>query len=124
MARLCQGQIVWAWAADPKGNNFKRRPIVILTRNHEVNATDDLFGVVASHTAWCRKPWPSCYVELPHDPNGDCPTMLRKPTVADCSWVIHFLKSGIEDVAGIVPSLLIEMILIKVEAERLGKRLQ
>jgi hypothetical protein len=110
---LCQGRIVWTEIADKNGKNKYYRPFIILTPDDEIEDADELFGVVASHTAANLKPPPPYTVALPWQPNGRVGTKLRKPTLALCGWVEHIRPSDVapENIGGIVPPTIIELIL-------------
>lgn len=111
---LCQGRIVWIAVADARGN-VKRRPVVLITSDDDIEDADELVGVVCSHTSVHVEPRPEDYIEVPHDPAGVCRSKLRKPTVAICRWTVSLTKSdfvAIErgDYGGIVPVTALEQI--------------
>ncbi|HET6880853.1 MAG TPA: type II toxin-antitoxin system PemK/MazF family toxin [Pirellulales bacterium] len=111
---LCQGRIVWVDAPDARGN-VKRRPVIIITSDDDIDGAEELVGVVCSHTSVHVVPRPGDYIEVPHDPAGVCRSKLRKPTVAICQWTVSLTKSalaalGNEDYGGIVPATALEQI--------------
>jgi hypothetical protein len=99
--------------ADPNGFNNYRRPVVILTRNDEIEDADTLYGVVASNTAATSQPPSDSLIQLPYQREGRVGTKLKKPTVAVCGWIVAIDKSEIaeEDIGGVVPSHLVQLIL-------------
>lgn len=113
MPPLCQGRIVWVPIADRNGHNRYHRPVVILTPDDEIADSEELFGVVASHTSAVQDPRPPFCVDLPFHPSGQVRTKLKKPTVALCGWIAKVPKVDIEpdNIGGIVPPSIIEQIL-------------
>lgn len=114
MPSLCQGRIIWMHVADARGN-MKRRPVVIITADSEIEAAEEVVGVVCSHTSVHVQPRPADYVDVPHDPAGVCRSKLRKPTVAVCRWAVSFTKAALSaltesDYGGIVPPRILEVI--------------
>jgi hypothetical protein len=111
---LCQGRIVWIDVADAWGN-AKRRPVVIITSDGDIDGAEELVGVVCSHTSVHVEPRPVDYIKVPHDPAGVCRSKLRKPTVAICRWTISLTKPALaalqhDDYGGIVPATTLELI--------------
>ena len=115
MSKLCQGRIVWTVVADRNGV-CKKHPVVILTRTDEIVSSDELIGVVASHTAYLQQPRPHTYVELPHQPDGRVGTLLKKGTVAVCTWLAPVKKSDLtaECIGGLVSPITLEPVVQKV----------
>jgi hypothetical protein len=114
VSRLCQGRIVWIDVSDARGN-VKRRPVVIITSDDDIDGADELVGVVCSHTSVHVEPQPEDYIEVPHHPAGTCRSKLRKPTVAICRWTVSLTKSALtalehDDYGGIVPATALEAI--------------
>lgn len=112
---LCQGRIVWIEVADARGN-VKRRPVVLITSDDEIDTAAELVGVVCSHTSVHVKPRPNDYIEVPHDPSRVCRTKLRKPTVAVCRWAVSLSKAELatldeSDYGGVVPLRTLERII-------------
>jgi hypothetical protein len=112
---LCQGRIVWANVADARGN-IKRRPVVIITSDDDIDGAEEIVGVACSHTSVHVEPRPEDYIEVPHDPAGVCRSKLRKPTVAICRWTVSLTKSALaalekEDYGGVVPATALEPII-------------
>lgn len=111
---LCQGRIVWIAVADARGH-VKRRPVIIITSDDDIDAAEELVGVVCSHTSVHVQPRPKDYFEVPYDPAGVCRSKLRKPTVAICRWTVSLTKSALallekDDYGGIVPATVLEPI--------------
>lgn len=109
MSVLCQGRLVWTVVVDPRGNNPKKRPVLILTSSEEIKTETVLVGIVCSGSAAEKRPRPANYIPLPYQCNGLCTTKLKKPTVAIVGWYSEVPNKEFnrEDVGGVVmPSLL------------------
>lgn len=111
---LCQGRVVWFQVPDARGS-VKRRPVIIITSDDDIDTTEELVGVVCSHTSVHVKPRPADYIEVAHAPSGMCRTKLRKPTVAVCRWAVRLPKSVVAhlaetDYGGVVPPRALEKI--------------
>jgi hypothetical protein len=104
--------------ADPGGNNFYHRPVIILTSDDEIACSETVVGVVASNTAANTNPRPDDYVAIPYHPAGNCGTKLKKPTVAVCHWIVKIEKCILapDCMAGVVPPRILKEIL-----EHVGK---
>jgi len=107
---------VWVEIADPGGNNFYHRPVIVLTSDDEIVFSDTLVGVVASNTAANINPRPDDYIAIPYHPAGNCGTKLKKPTVAVCNWIVKIEKCNIAPgcMAGVVPPRILKEILEQV----------
>jgi len=112
---LCQGRIIWLDVADPLGN-IKRRPVIIITPDDEIESATVLAGIVCSTTSAHLRPRPADYVEIPHDPSRVCRTKLRKPTVAVCRWAVELTKDSLaatvaDDYGGVAPPRVVKSII-------------
>jgi hypothetical protein len=116
VSKLYQGSIVWIPLADHRGHNFYNRPVIILVRTDEITSASELFGVVASNTAYHETPRPHEYIEVPHHPQGLVCTKLKKGTVAICTWLESFKTSDVrpENIGGRVPQQVLEIIVLKI----------
>jgi hypothetical protein len=111
---FCQGRILWVEVADAHGN-VKRRPVVIITSDDDIQLAEALVGVVCSHSSVHVQPRPADYIDIPHDPAGVCRSKLRKPTVAICRWAVSLTKPALAalkqgDYGGVVPASALELI--------------
>ena len=112
---LCQGRILWLEIADPLGN-IKRRPVVIVTPNDQIESATTLAGIICSTTSARVRPRPADYIKIPHDPNRVCRTKLRKPTVAVCRWAVQLSKESLaavdeDDYGGVAPPRVVQAII-------------
>ena len=98
---LRRGSIVWALIRDPRGQNPKRRPIVIVTPSDEIEVDKLVAGVAVTTTATDPPP-PEC-VELPWDASGKSATGLTRRSCAVCNWVTKVLAADVEPSAKYVP---------------------
>jgi mRNA-degrading endonuclease toxin of MazEF toxin-antitoxin module len=111
--RLATGHIVWAEVADANGIR-KLRPAVIVTPTKDLPAAGPI-DIVAV-TSRLTEPLPDDHVLLPWHPRGHPRTGLNRRCAAVCTWVAQVAESDIQDVAGIVPSAVMSVILSKVAA--------
>ena len=104
--KLCQGRIVWVWLANPQGKDPKQRPIVILTPDEQIETSEQLYGIVCSHSHAAITPRPDYYIPLSWNQTGTTKTKLRKETVALCNWPAAFNKFDVtpDNVGGVVSS--------------------
>jgi hypothetical protein len=119
---LQQGAIVWATVKDTRGGNPKKRPVIVLTSNHEIRSGDVFVGIVCSNSAALVVPLPDSCVRIPFDPAGKCRTLLRKPTVAVIGWYAEVPVDAIaaDDVGGVIPSTLLATIIMRLSQEQDG----
>ncbi|MFL5241914.1 MAG: type II toxin-antitoxin system PemK/MazF family toxin [Gemmataceae bacterium] len=96
-----RGRIVWVELPDPQGRNPRRRPVVILTSNEEIQSGESLVGVAISTTF--DPSHSEEQVELPWHRAGHPRTGLNKRCAAQCKWLIEFEESSIEEYGGVVP---------------------
>ena len=85
MLPLSQGQIVNADITDPRGQNRKVRPVVILTASAELSEADEFVVVAISHQL--AEPLPDDWILLPWSSDGRARTGLIQPSVAKCRWI-------------------------------------
>lgn len=114
MPNLCQGRLVWVELVGLDGQ-LKRRPVVIITSDTDIQSQSELVGIACSHSAVKRTPRPADYVEIPYHPGGRCKSKLKKPTVALGRWAVTLQKADLaalpeRHVGGIVPSKCVELI--------------
>ena len=110
--RLRRGSIVWATTSDPRGQNPKKRPIVILSADNDIRAGAHLDGVAVSSTIPDPPP-PEC-VELPWDQKGTAPTGFRRRCVAVCNWGVHVAFEAVEATGKHVPPRVVSQILERI----------
>jgi hypothetical protein len=111
--RVATGRVVWAEVADANGIR-KLRPAVIITPTDRLTATGP-FDVVAV-TSRLSDPLPEDHVLLPWHPRGHPRTGLNRRCAAVCTWLAQVMDSDIQDVAGIVPTPVMNTILAKIAA--------
>jgi mRNA-degrading endonuclease toxin of MazEF toxin-antitoxin module len=96
------GDIVWATVSDIRGNQ-KLRPVVV------VNVSDNQIDAVAITTSPIDPSDPH-YIPLPHHPNGNAVTRLRRLSWAACDWLVTLTEPNIAQIKGHVPaSILVEI---------------
>ena len=111
--RLTTGRIVWAEIADANGIR-KLRPAVIVTPTDRLSAAEP-FDVVAI-TSRLGNPLPDDHVLLPWHAQGHPRTQLNRRCAAVCTWMAQIVESDLQDVAGLVPTPVMHVILAKVAA--------
>lgn len=111
---LRRGSIVWALIRDPRGQNPKWRPIVIVSPTHEIGPDKPLAGVAVTTTATDPPP-PEC-VELPWDPSGKAATGLTRRSCAVCNWVIRVLPADVDPSDKYVPQAAMSEIIKRLPA--------
>lgn len=101
MPTLCRGRIIWATVPDPRGQNPKRRPLVVVTPDAELAAGGPVRAVATStlHDAAAA----DVCVPLPWERTGHPRTKLRTACVAVCTWVVALPAAAVEELGGIVP---------------------
>jgi hypothetical protein len=121
------GRIVYVTVPDPQGRNAKQRPCVIVRRQPE-DVPDAALAVVALTSTVDEIP-PADRVDIPYPRaqlNGDPHPMtgLVCECAAACHWQTVVRESQVENVAGRVPTYLLDRILARVlelVAERAAK---
>jgi mRNA-degrading endonuclease toxin of MazEF toxin-antitoxin module len=109
---LCRGQVVEIVVPDPRGENVKRRPVVILTSTEEIPSAETLVGAAIS--TQLVDPLPPDWIELPWDPTGKAKSGLKKPCVVKCRWLVKIKPQEIVSVIGHLSSEKIESIMKQV----------
>src|SRR5580704_4089184 len=102
------GQIVWAEIADANGVT-KARPAVVMTASDEISPSG-LLDLVAI-TSFLPHLLPDDHVLLPWHAQGHPRTGLNRRSAAVSSWPAQIKDSDIQDVAGLVPTSLMTVIL-------------
>jgi hypothetical protein len=90
------------------------RPAIIVTPTLRLSTTGP-FDVVAI-TSRLAAPLPDDHVLLPWHPQGHSRAGLNRRCAAVCTWLAQIVDSEIQDVAGIVPTPVMNVILDKVAA--------
>lgn len=118
---LKRGQIVLVEVLDPQGRNPKIRPALIVTATEAIKPGEP-FQVVAI-TGQVPRPLPEDCVALPYvnDVRGHPRTLLKKPSVAKCSWLEEVREEDVRECKGVVYGKWLLDVLEKVEALRKGK---
>src|SRR6266540_843287 len=93
--------IVWITASDPRGN-AKRRPVVIVTADHQIAVGRQIVGVAVTTTF--PDPPPADHVPLPWDPTRRSVTRLRRRSAAVCTWLVPFEPDAVDEIGGHVPA--------------------
>lgn len=86
---------MWVTICDPSGRNTKEHPVVIVSRDSDIKAREEVVGVVASWTSALKNPRPDSYIGLPFSRDGKGATGFTKDTVAVCAWVVKIKKAAI-----------------------------
>ena len=115
MQRLSQGQVVKVAVADPRGQNKKSRPVVILTDTDEISVADTL--VVAAISTKFSDPLPPDCILLPWAPDGRARSGLNRPSVVKCHWLVKVARQDVVSVLGCLPPEIIQSIMQIVEKE-------
>jgi hypothetical protein len=110
MAILQYGSVVWARVVDRNGHE-KSRPVVVLTPSGEIKPGAVLAGVAVSSAP--TLPRPPEHVPLPWQNGGHPRTGLNRPCWAICPWIVAFPFEAVEDIAGIVPTKILNEIIAK-----------
>jgi mRNA-degrading endonuclease toxin of MazEF toxin-antitoxin module len=100
--------VVWVEVPDPRGQNRKRRPAVLLTAPAAVPPGQPLVAVAVTSQV-DGQPGPE-FVLLPYHSDGHPQTGLRKRCAAVCRWLVTFAEQAIQDVAGVVPPAVLSVI--------------
>jgi mRNA-degrading endonuclease toxin of MazEF toxin-antitoxin module len=109
MPILAQGAVVLAQLADPRGQNPKVRPAIVVSADAEIQEGRPLFLVAI--TSNVVEPLPENQVELPWDPTGKARSGLKKRSVAVCDWVVTAEQGHIERVIGhLPPTFMVEIV--------------
>lgn len=111
--RLATGRIVWADIADANGIR-KLRPCVIVTPTDRISAGGPI-DVIAI-TSRLAPLLPVDHVMLPWHRAGHPRTGLKQPCAAVCTWLAQLAESDIREVAGMVPTPIMTVILAKLAA--------
>jgi hypothetical protein len=98
---------------DPNRQNPKNRPVLIISTNADIAASDDLVGVAVSSKNIPPKPakLPADFIELPFADGGYCKTGLNKRSVAKCRWLVRFNKAQITGKRGGAPGPQVELVM-------------
>jgi hypothetical protein len=110
---LVTGRIVWAQVPDPNGIS-KLRPVVIVTPTTRLAATEPFD--VAAVSSRLPEPLPEDHVLLPWHAQGHPRTGLNRRCAVICTWLAQITATEIQDVAGIVPTPIMNEILAKIRA--------
>jgi hypothetical protein len=98
VCRLCQGQVVDIETLDPRGQNLKQRPVVVVA----VNEALDEFVFIAVSTN-LSDPLPDDCILLPWSPDGRARTGLVERCAAKTNWVGTARRSDVVRMRGHVP---------------------
>lgn len=108
-----QGSVIWAEVPDPRGNNHKVRPLIVVTKNSEI-VGDDLIAAIAVSTLFSL-PLEDYEIPLPWSEKGHPLTGLYRACVAVCNWVVPVDPTTIKAIRGPLTSQLLTSIIEKVD---------
>jgi mRNA-degrading endonuclease toxin of MazEF toxin-antitoxin module len=111
-----QGRIVLAEVLDPQNRNPKKRHLVIVSRDDQIEAGKPFWCVAITGTL--PRKLPSAYVLLPFHRSGHPRTGLTKRCAAVCSWRLEINESQVIAYVGRVPNDRLEAILKGIEEEQ------
>ena len=94
---------------DPKGQNPKIRPALILTPTAEIAQSESLV-VAAISSSHIPEKLPEAFVELPFADGGRCKTGLIRRSVVVCTWLEEISKSRILRKLGGAPGTAMELV--------------
>jgi len=122
VVKLQRGTVVKKLILDENGKNPKPHPIVIISKQEDIDKHDEVLGVVASHTAAIRGDPDG--IHLPHVPGGEGRYPFTKETVAVCRWIVRVKRSDVkpEEVEGFVQLKHLEPVLKKIREIRDKKK--
>lgn len=103
------GDLVLARIADPNGRHVKERPVLILSKNEDIETSQTVM-VAAVSSSHIPDPLPPEFFELPWEPRRRVCTGLDRRSVVKCRWVAEIPISSIRRKQGFVPGrILIEI---------------
>ncbi len=109
MPILAQGAVVLAQVADPRGQNPKVRPALVVSSDPDIKENRPLALVAITSTI--IEPLLDNHVDLPWDPTGKARSGLKKRSAAVCDWLITVEQGQIERIIGhLPPTLMVEII--------------
>jgi mRNA-degrading endonuclease toxin of MazEF toxin-antitoxin module len=111
-----QGRIVLAEVLDPQNRNPKKRHLVIVSRDDQIEAGKPFWCVAITGTL--PRKLTSAYVLLPFHRSGHPRTGLTKRCAAVCSWRLEINESQVIAYVGRVPNDRLEAILKGIEEEQ------
>jgi mRNA-degrading endonuclease toxin of MazEF toxin-antitoxin module len=111
-----QGRIVVAEVLDPQNRNPKKRHLVIVSRDDQIEAGKPFWCVAITGTL--PRKLTSAYVLLPFHRSGHPRTGLTKRCAAICSWRLEIDESQVIAYVGRVPNDRLEAILKGIEEEQ------
>lgn len=109
---------------DSGGVEIAPHAVIILSKNEDIRAGKDIFGVVCSSTAALTQPRPPEYIALPYCPSGPCCTKFTRDTVAVCTWTTPIPTCDFppEDRGGYVRATKVEEIIAKIKEISAAKK--
>ena len=116
MRHLSQGQVVEVEITDPRGQNKKRRPVVLVTATDELTTADKYVAVAISSVL--ADPIPPDWILLPWSADGRAKSGLTKPCVAKCHWMTTVRETEIVSVLGALPETVMRDIMLIIEKEK------
>lgn len=98
MPSVQQGSVIRAWVTDPRDNNPKPRPLVVVSKTAEIESTGAFFAVAI--TGEFGEPLLDGEILLPWDQRGRCKSGLTKECVANCNWMRQLVLSDVIEIKG------------------------
>ena len=116
MRQLSQGQVIKVEIADPRGQNKKRRPVVLVTATDELATAEEYVAVAISSKL--TAPLPPDWILLPWSADGRAKSGLTEPCAAKCHWIVTVREAEIFSVLGALPETVMRDIMRIVEKEK------
>jgi len=109
VCRLSQGQVVEVAITDPRGQNRKARPAVVLTATDELASADEF--IVAAISTKFNDPLPTDWILVPRSIDGRAKSGLTEPSVVKCHWLRKVTRKDIIYVRGWLPTTIMRDIM-------------
>ncbi len=115
MLKLEFGAIVRVRVTDPRGENEKPRPMVVLTSNADILAGSALFLVAITGRENLPGTLSADYIALPWQAQGRTQTGLDKACAACCTWTVAGIpQAAVVKILGRAPGQRLERIVNRI----------
>jgi PemK-like, MazF-like toxin of type II toxin-antitoxin system len=111
------GSVVWAELKDDHGFR-KVRPAIVVTATADIVAGRSLR--VVAITTRLSNPLPDDHILLPWDRQGKARSGLRRKCAAVTTWQAEIAAQDVQEVVGILPPAVMDVVLAKIEASMSG----
>jgi hypothetical protein len=111
------GSVVWAELKDDHGFR-KVRPAIVVTATADIVAGRSLR--VVAITTRLPNPLPDDHILLPWDRQGKARSGLRRKCAAVTTWQAEIAVQDVQEVVGILPPAVMDVVLAKIEASMSG----